>query len=259
MKQLEERKPRSGRFHRRHGVVAADVTRVAFTRNGLTIGGTPNHARDIVREKLRQIDAELQRSGSLMASRDVVGLWLQIHIPALVLSPPTPITIFCSQYLKNEAPRTPSRYAWAVFQANTVAAGVSEPADEPPRPLRIRNSINIPAGTRLQFDEEILEALVATGELPERPEDHVVVTVWPPGTADDEAEVFSYFELRCALSNVDADDQQRLTGSLEGARLVFAPLLLQRYRYVEHVPWLDGGQESAANLPARPAKDTRYD
>ncbi len=249
LRQIEERKPKSGRFQRRHGVIAADVTRVAFTRNGLTIGGTPDHARNVVREKLRDTDSDFQRTGPAMAGRDVVGLWFQIHIPALVLRPPTPITIFSSHYLDNQKPRTRSRYAWAIFKAHMIAAGVSEPGDQAPRPILVRESINIPAGTRLQFDEEILETLVATGVLPERHDDHVVVTVWPPGAADDEAEVFSYLELRIAVVNVNAEDWERLTGSLEGARLVFAPLLLQRYRYVEHVRWLDGEEELPASPP----------
>jgi hypothetical protein len=220
LRQVEERKPKSGFFRKRHGVVAADVTRVAFTRNGLTMGGTPDHARDIVREELRRINAHLHSRGPSMDGRDVVGLWLQIHIPALVLNPPTPITIFSSHYLENPKPLAKSRYALPVLKANAIAATVSESGDEAPRPLIIRESISVPAGTRLQFDDEVFETLVATGALPERPDDHVVVTVWPPRAADDEPEEFSYFELQSVLANVDADERGGLTGSLEGAACI---------------------------------------
>jgi len=241
LEQIEERKPRSGFFHGRHGVVAADVTRVAFTHNGLTLGVTPDHARDVIREKLQSIEANVLKDGPSLVGRRVVGLWLQIHIPSLVLHPPMPTTRFSSLFLGNPKLDLRSRCATRRFVAQTLAAGVSEPGDEVPQLLQARNSIQIPRGTGFTFDEELLEALVATGELPERADDHLVLTVRPPGAEDDAFEYYSYFELKMVFGSVSAEDRRRFTHSLDWALFLLGPLILQRYRYVGHSPWLDGG------------------
>lgn len=246
--QIEERKQKSRFFHGRHGVVAVDVTRVAFTHNGLTWGVTPDHARDVIREKLQDITANVEKDGPSLVGRPVVGLWLQIHIPALVLQPPTPTTRFSSLFLDNPKLGSAARFAQLRFMAHTLAAGAREPGDEAPRSLQPRNSIQIPKGTVFRFDEELRETLVATGELPERPDDHVVLSVRPPGAEDEAFEDYSYFELKLAFESVSAEERRQFTHSLDGARLLLGPLILQRHHYGELTPWLDEGE----NAPARP-------
>lgn len=249
LNQIEERKPKSGFVHGRHGVVAADVTRVAFTHNGLTLGVTPDHGRAVIQEKLQDITANVEKDGPSLVGRPVVGLWLQIHIPSLVLQPPTPTTRFSSFFLGNPKLGLAARFAQLRFVAHTLAAVVSEPGEEAPRPLQPRSSIQIPKGTVFRFDdEELLEALVATGELPERADDHAVLSVRPPGVEDEAFEDYSYFELKMVLGSISAEERRQFTHSLDGARLLLKPLILQRYRYVGLPPWLDGGMRQ----PARP-------
>jgi hypothetical protein len=86
--QIEARKPKSGFLRRRYGVVAADVTRVAFTHNDLTMGVTPDHARDIIRGRLNDISRGVQEDSASLVGGRFLGLWLQIHIPAIVLQHP---------------------------------------------------------------------------------------------------------------------------------------------------------------------------
>jgi hypothetical protein len=250
LNQIEERKPKSGFVHGRHGVVAADVTRVAFTRNGLTWGVTPDHSRDVIQEKLQDIATEVEKDGPYLVGRPVVGLWLQIHIPSLVLQPPMPTTRFSSVFLSNPKLESAARFAEWRFVAHTFAAGVSEPGDEAPRPLQPRSSIQIPKGTRFRFDEELLEALVATGELPERADDHVVLSVRSPGAEDEAFEDYSYFELKLAFGSVSAEERRQFTHSLDGTRLLLGPLILQRNRYGELPPWLDEGEDASASPPS---------
>jgi len=242
LNQIEERKPKSGFVHGRHGVVAVDVTRVAFTHNGLTWGVTPDHGRAVIQEKLQDIAANVKRDGPSLVGRPVVGLWLQIHIPSLVLWPPTPTTRFSSLFLGNPKLGLKARFAELRFVAHTtLAAVVSELGEDAPRPLQPRSSIKIPAGTLFKFDEELLDALVATGELPERADDHVVLSVWLPGTEDEAFEDYSYFELEMALGSASAEERWQFTNSLDRVRLLLlGPLILQRYPYVGHPPWLDG-------------------
>jgi hypothetical protein len=237
--QIEKRKPRSSLFHRRYGVVAADVTQVAFTHNGMTMGVTPDHARDVIQDKLQDIKAEIETNGPSLAGRPCLGLWLQIHIPAIILQPPMPITRFSLLFLPNADAGLMATFAQGVFMGRTFTAPLNDPGEEPPRPLRPRSEIRIPSGTTFRYDEELLESLVSTGELPERPDDHVVLTVWPPRAEKNAAEDYSYFELKLAFASVSNEDRRLFTESLDGARMLAAPVILQRYRYAEHSTWFD--------------------
>lgn len=237
--QITDRMPRSGLLHARHGFVAVDATRIAFTRNGLFWAITPDHARDVLRGKLQDVKTQLEKSNPSEVSGRVVGVWLHMHFPCLILNPPIPSTYFSSTSLIGRNLNLRARYAVARLMSYLITAGVEDSGDDPIQPLEIRNNIQIPQGTRVQFDEEILEALVATGNPPERPYDQVVLRVWPPGAGQEAIETYNLFELGMALGSLSSEDRRRFTESLEEARSLVAPLILQRYRYVAHVPWLD--------------------
>lgn len=110
-------------------------------------GVTPDHARDVIREKLRNITEKVHKDGPSFSGRPFVGLWLQIHIPALVLQPPIPTTRFSSLFLGNPSSDLRSRCAERRFVTHTLVADASELGDEAPRSLQPRNSVQIPEGT----------------------------------------------------------------------------------------------------------------
>lgn len=262
--QLEERKPESGWLRGRHGVVAVDVTRVAFRQNGLTIGMTADHGRDVIQEELKSISAGLERNGSPLAGSAGIALWLQIHIPVLVVWPSAVTTrlssIFLVKPINEWVPKQGTMHfssmsaivrahlAQQQFLDDTLRRDHSDPDAAPAETLQMRKGIAIPAGVTLQYDEELLEELVATAQLPERSDDHVVITAWRPGAAvvESEAEFFSYFELKMLFGNLPEEELAFFTESLEKARGLFAPLLLQRYPYVGHPLWIDGEGDAAA-------------
>lgn len=252
--QIEERKPKSGWLRGRHGLVAVDVTRVAFRQNGLTIGMTSDHSRDVIREKLTNISADLERGGSPLVDRATTALWLQIHIPVLVVWPPATVTRFSSLFLMQPMPKWPptagtrfsamsalvrTHLAQQRLMDDTQRRDHSDPDATPPQDLQLRKRIAIPAGTSLSFDEQLLEELVATGRLPERSDDHVVITLSLPGAAGADTELFSYFELKMLLSNLPDNEVGLFTKSLQQARGLVAPLLLQRHPYVGNPTWMD--------------------
>ncbi len=266
--QLKDRKPRSGWLRGRHGVVAVDVTRVAFRQNGLTIGMTADHSRDVIRDKLESISVDLERNGSPLVGSVGIALWLQIHIPVLVVWPSAITTRFSSLFLVkpiNEWIPEKGRMRFSSMSAivrthlaqqrlldDTQRRDHDDPEAAPPETLQLRKRAVVPAGLTLRFDEELLEELVATAQLPERPDDHVVITAWPPGAAESEGEFFSYFELRMLFGNLPDEELASFTNSLQDARGLFAPLLLQRYPYVGHPTWIDDEGDAASARPAEP-------
>ena len=101
-KQLREGMPRKNRGRISYGCIAADVTKVAFSHNGLTFGMTNDHSRDVVQEKLITIANAVQRLPLFRDYRNLIQYWLQIHIPALITYPPATVTRFSSYMIHNE-------------------------------------------------------------------------------------------------------------------------------------------------------------
>jgi hypothetical protein len=239
--QVEARMPLGTWSRGRYGVVAADVSRVAFTRNGLTWGRTADHARDSIRKELSDIHARHLQNGSSLIGRRVLGIWLQIHIPCLILNPPQPATYFSSLFLGDMKPGIRSAWAMSQFMANALGPVAADPEEIPSQPVELRNSITIPAKTSWEFDDDLLESLVTTGELPERAPDDMVLKVWAPGMEadDDPSEAFAFFEVKVAFDGLPIQDRQHFTKSRKEAGGLLAPVLLQRYRYGKLPAWLD--------------------
>ena len=81
-KQLRTGLTRSILESRSFGVIAIDVTKVAFKYNGLTLGLTADHTRDVIQDQLREIDNGVLNSGFALEQQNLLLTWLQIHIPA---------------------------------------------------------------------------------------------------------------------------------------------------------------------------------
>jgi hypothetical protein len=85
--QLGRRMPRKDGRRLVLGCVAIDVTKVAFSHNGLTWGMINEHSRDVIREKLIGIANTADRMLSFESCRKLLSYWLQIHIASLIMRP----------------------------------------------------------------------------------------------------------------------------------------------------------------------------
>jgi len=93
--QILSRIPLKKRFlNRCYGVIALDVTKVAYSHNGLTVGVTNDHARDVVQNALRTVSEKIQKVNFFSKKPPVIQCWLQIHIPGLTENPPQAFTRF---------------------------------------------------------------------------------------------------------------------------------------------------------------------
>lgn len=139
--------------------IAIDVTAVAFPHNGVTFGVTPEHCRDIVQDKLRQC-SELFHNDFEPRPR-LLGYWLQIHIPSLVMAPTTWTTRFSSLHIGYEQSSRRARQARRHFY--DIFERVSEERDTravSPRRLRLRQGLTIPKGTQFGMNGEVVAALL---------------------------------------------------------------------------------------------------
>lgn len=75
-----------------YGFIAVDVTKVAFSHNGLTFAVNPEHSKDIIQDKIRLIERGVTRNRIFDNCRNILDCWLQIHMPSLIVNPPTVVT-----------------------------------------------------------------------------------------------------------------------------------------------------------------------
>jgi hypothetical protein len=101
--QISTRMLRRRKGKRCYGMIASDVTKVAFAHNGLTLAKTFEHSRDIIQEKLVEISNNIDDQRCFNKNRDVILLWLQIHISALVIHPATATSRFSFYGIQNPA------------------------------------------------------------------------------------------------------------------------------------------------------------
>jgi hypothetical protein len=78
------------------GVAVFDVTKIAFPHQGLTWGVNNEHGKTVIQEKLQSIWREFDFDIPFKNNKKVILIWLQIHIPSLIISTGQPTTRFSS-------------------------------------------------------------------------------------------------------------------------------------------------------------------
>jgi hypothetical protein len=98
-KQLEIRLRKKGLASPGLGIGVFDVTKIAFPHQGLTWGVTFNQCRDVIQQKLIEIRKAYNFTEPFEANKNVILIWLQIHIPSLNLSMGQSTTRFSSIFI----------------------------------------------------------------------------------------------------------------------------------------------------------------
>lgn len=160
-KQLVARLPKNSGAVKYYGLIAADVTKVAYSHNGLTVGITNEHAKKDMQESLKKIRNGISEDYFFSAKPPIVMCWLQIHMPGILLVPSQPFTRFSSYFIVNDVVSYKCRDALSLIESAIVLADFS---DEKAVPLGVlRNSVTIPEGSELWFDEDVFNEVFVTG------------------------------------------------------------------------------------------------
>jgi hypothetical protein len=163
-KQLQSRIPPGGGSRETVGIIAADVTKIAFPQNGLTMGMTNEHSREVVQDKLVAVTQRAQTAPLFLGCKRLINCWFQIHIPSLILYPATPLSRFSSYHLLREGLSRKQSRAVQTFQVMFESAS-EDARTTPPRPLKHRKRIEVPAGTQFGFETDIFDALMTEGRV----------------------------------------------------------------------------------------------
>lgn len=227
-RQLRTKLPRSALVPRNFGIIAIDVTRVAFRHNGLTLGVTADHSKDVIQDQLKKIGASIMESGFTLGQKNILLTWLQIHIPAFILYPSQCITRFSSLFAKNE--KLPGRSQDALKKLNRVLTigDIRDEREIPPKILSLRKEVILPKGTLIGWDEELLSVMLDSWNLDPRQPEHKVLDI----IIDGEKTEFSFFELSLLLANLSEEDRLKYSRDHMLARSELAArLILQRSPY----------------------------
>ncbi len=189
-KQLARRMPTAEGNRIAVGFIAMDVTKAAFLHNGLTLGLTNEHSRDVIQEKLVELTADLDPSSLFSGCPGLLNCWFQIHISSLVMHPATPMSRFSSAHLSRMDMNSKEQRAWNAFRSIFESAS-NDDRENAPRTLTRRLEFEIPEGTAFQFDGDILTELLVEGRARERDQSETVGSITVDGTTHE----FSYLEL----------------------------------------------------------------
>lgn len=228
-KQLHDRMPRKNGGRIVFGCIAVDVTKVAFSHNGLTCGLTNEHSRDVVQEKLIGIGRVSEKMPLFRDCPNLLSYWLQIHIPSLILRPypPKTVTRFSTYHISSDRLGRKGRRAEKVLRDLFESASKGDPREIPAKKLTVRSSIIVPAGTTFKG---LLREFLNRGEVAKREIDQEIGWI----TINGKTQYFSFFDLEMTLAGTTKEWRNTLAENPNQARIE----LVMRM-YYERFPYGD--------------------
>jgi len=216
-----------------YGCIALDVTKVAFPHNGLTWAQTPEHSKDVIQAKLIKIGDGIFTEPIFRSFPNLLQFWLQIHIPSLVLHPPMTTTRFSSYFLQRERISRSALQALNVFRNVFEQASLPDPRTTPPKLLKGRIFLQIPAGANCLFPDDTLVDYFKTGQLSEMHSEKVIAEL----TINGQKHPFFFSDLKMLVAS-DPNTRQELETSepIQAAIGMVVKMFAQRYPYEDFGP-----------------------
>jgi len=215
------------------GFIAVDVTKVAYSHNGLTLGWTTEHSRDVIQRELIRVADQVGNFPLFRDCRTLLGYWLQIHLPTLIMHPTQMATRFSSCHIFREDMSPKGQRAVRSFQGIFEGASKGDSRETPPRRKTLRGEVCFPKGSLLFLEPDILREFLERGTVQERDRDSTVAHV----TIDGRRHEFSFFELRLLLDNLDKNWKDlRCQDSMAVMCYLVARMYAQRFPYEETNP-----------------------
>lgn len=207
-KQLKARMNVNTLFSKKqYGLIALDVTKVAFPRDALTYAVTPDHSRDVLQEKLKTIALELEEEvNAVFQNRQIFFVWLQIHLPMLIRSPATVGTRFSSYFFINPNLGIFAKLIAKGFFVNVLSAGDRDCTFVEGAELEIRNGVVIPKSAIMWFESELASDFKQTGELAVLDPETIVATL----EVDGKVVEFPYAILEMTVKHMPVDQQAEI-------------------------------------------------
>lgn len=228
-KQLANRIPKKIHGLDVFGCIAADVTKVAFPHNGLTIGLTNEHSKKIIQRKLIDIYDSVKNAPLFLDCKQLLFYWLQIHMPGIIHYPATRATRFSSyQILRSGITRKERRAAAVFYGIFEDSSNKLDPRQTPSKKLKLRREIMLPAGTTFSFNGCLMAELIGGRTVNESEQDENIGTLSIDGKDHD----FFVSELERLRPQLDKGLASELASNdPQAGCLLLMKLYLQRFPY----------------------------
>lgn len=214
------------------GCIAADVTKVAFSHNGLTFGLTNGHSRDVIHEKLVQIAELATNMHSFESCRMLLSYWLQIHISALIMMPPpaTFATRFSSYHIARPRLGRKDAKALLAFHRLFESVSIDDNRASPPRIMRPRTSVQFSAGDQLGVEADRILKLLEQRAVTEAEYMEIIGTL----TRGDEKHEFTFVEVAALPQHLIEEWKEQMSVDRgRGYVMLLGRLYMRRYPYEE--------------------------
>ncbi|PWB32529.1 hypothetical protein DCO48_13015 [Pseudomonas sp. SDI] len=210
------------------GVIAVDVTKLGFSHNGLTMGLTPDHSRDIIQSKLKEIKKRTSALSIFTGRPDIIECLLQIHIPSIVAYPPTTTTRFSSCSIHNSKLDRKSRSAITEFYGISQAGRLIDDREIPSEHLTLRKILNVPAGTNFSLEQDLITTILSNSDEKNYVPESIVASM----KMNDVVHEFSAMELRMVMAKFTSNQLRHLVSNESSERLeLVLKMFMQRYPY----------------------------
>ena len=231
-KQLERRMPKKVNNKDLYGCIAIDVTKVAFSHNGLTFATCNEHSRDNIQEKLIEIEKNLQYAmeKNFEKFKYLSSFWFQIHIPILIQHPYSEGTRFSSFHNFRSSLKLGHRRSSKVFK-KIFESGSSkiDHRSTISKKLELQSEYIIPKGTSYDFDSLLLKEYIENREEIERDPESIIGSI----NMNLKLCEFVFSEFREVVSNINNKEKEALR-KLDDSILKFELIMkmyVQRYPY----------------------------
>lgn len=205
-KQLHSRMPKRGR---NYGVIALDLTKVAFSHNGITLGTSSDHLKSNIQSKLASIEASWEHSNTARSDPRVLLIWKQIHIAGFTQYPAQNMTRF-SNLFDVKYPLFWRQNCSFKRLKKVIESRDKDPRTIPSHSLKLKRHVSLEAGTQFAWDMELIHHYCKHLKLPERDGESNVLDMSSDGT---DWTKFTYYELVFAEANLSHTERISLKGN----------------------------------------------
>lgn len=234
--QLKLRMPKKRGDKPCYGIIAIDVTALAFPHQGLVFGVTPEHNRKIIQDKIIGIASNINSDNVMAQNSRLMAIWENIHIPATRMQP----TGFETRFSHNMIPKNFENRK-EILHFLKIKHTIEESADESTkenttRKLTIRKKISLPKGTTFGYNNSLLQLFFDNNEYVKKnwPEKDPICTA----EYNNEKIYFSVLEFAMALDEIEGKNELAKVDKFSGE--IFLRMLIKRFPYNEIGPnWLN--------------------
>ncbi len=231
--QLLRRIPKGFNKKPYYGMIALDVTKVAFSHNGLVFGVTPEHSKKNIQKELIKIRDILENDSEdiFRENRNILEIWINIHMPVHIFTPNSYVTRFSFFGIVNSYLDTKSFKAAKMLIDARSSATEPDLRELPGENLTIRKEFIIPEGTIFHFEEDLLKKYLISEEVNSFDKTAIACTV----TLNNKELNFSLMELEIVLGKYSNEERRRMSENLKVSLFqLFPQLLFFRFPYNEN-------------------------